>query len=586
MSDYSYVPHLPSATALYEEGGIAVSRTYIGDYKVGYTSGDMSDVQIRYCFVNTPGDFRIALLTNTIAVDFIVRLCGPTGTVLETSRSDVNFTSNPAANGYDAYIPLGFDYDSGEMTTAGSVYSSGWEAFQAMKFDDTPATDSGVVVTALASPLDTPVSTDGVIVTAIARLLDPNDQGGTSDEGGGQGTFDETSDVVPIEPLPELSAANSGLITLFRPSLSELNALGAYLWTNLTDFIENLQKMFSNPMDYFIAFHIVPCIPEVLLSRNIKLGLWETNVSMPPVASQWYEFNCGTVSLSQYWGSALDYSPYTKVSLFLPFIGSVSLNTDEVMGKRVGLLYRIDLLSGQCVAIVTVEILEGQAPSVLYQFTGECSVSVPLTGADWSRVYQAAFGAVGSIVAGGAGMAIHAGTTGGANAALAGARAANSISKAGNAFAKINATSKGVKGVAAMREQMLNAAAIAADSATAAASEATKGSQAAQRMRLLNTVSNTVSATMGTKYQVQHAGSISGSAGMLGNKTPYLLVEYPNQSLAKDYKHYVGYPANLSGKLSEFGGYTECEQVIPGGFTGTDGELAEVLDMLKGGVYL
>lgn len=73
---------------------------------------------------------------------------------------------------------------------------------------------------------------------------------------------------------------------------------------------------------------------------------------------------------------------------------------------------------------------------------------------------------------------------------------------------------------------------------------------------------------------------------MLGVRDAYLIIEYPNQSLAKNYKHFVGYPSNMYAKLSDLSGYTEVEQVIASGIWGTDDELAELIEALKGGVYL
>ena len=120
---------------------------------------------------------------------------------------------------------------------------------------------------------------------------------------------------------------------------------------------------------------------------------------MPPVLSQWNEIDFGSVNISEFWGSALDYSPNTKIHAMLPFIGSVQLNTDDVMGTTVGLVYRIDLLSGHLVAMITVN------DEVLYQFTGECAVAVPLTGSDWSMVYGAIAGTIGAVAIGAAGAA-------------------------------------------------------------------------------------------------------------------------------------------------------------------------------------
>lgn len=440
-----------------------------------------------------------------------------------------------------------------------------------------PYVNPGVHVT--FNPVYIP-SFPGVHVQFNPALLDPNAQGGTSDTGGGDGTFDETSDAIPVPTLPSVSVVDTGLVTLFRPSREQIADLGAYLWTHFNDFWENLQKLFTNPMDYFIAFNIFPVNPSIGTARDIYIGNWKTTIQMPPVLSQWYDFDCGVVTVQKYWGSALDYSPNTRIQLMLPFIGSVSLNTDEVMGQQLGLKYRIDLLSGACVAMLTIN------GNVYYQWTGECSVAVPLTGADWSRIYSAVMGAVGTAVAGVAGGMATASAAGSATSAIAAKSAAKSVHEVGYLARSMEAIPKGVRGAPAMRQALNDAAQISIDAAKQAASAPADVSNGIRTSKILGAINNTVGQVMGGKNMVSHSGTISGAAGMLGIRTPYLIIEYPNQSLAKDYKHFVGYPSNIYARLGTLTGYTEVEQVIPSGIWGTDDELAELVEALKGGVYL
>lgn len=416
-----------------------------------------------------------------------------------------------------------------------------------------------------------------IYVTVEYTRNDTNEQGGISDVGGGNGTFDDTSDVITIPSMPALSAHNSGLITIFRPTLAQVQALGRYLWTNLDDFIDNFKKFFSNPMDYFISFSIVPCIPDVTALRSVKLGLWDTGIEMPPVTSQWFEFDCGTVEIPLYWGSALDYAPNTKITLFLPFIGSVQINTDEVMGQSVSIKYRIDLLSGQCVAIVSVN------NTALYQFTGECSVSVPLTGSDWSRIYSAAIGAIGTVAAGAAGVG--AALSMGSSAGIMAAQSYNAAANAGQSFASIAQNARGLKGAPAMRQAMFDTAIHAIVNADNASRISGNRSTGIMAMRLTGAINNTVSQVMSGKSNILHSGTITGASSLLGIRKPYFVIEFPNQSLADNYKHFVGYPSNIYSKLDSVSGYTEVEKVLIN-IEGTDDELAEIIEALHGGVYL
>lgn len=424
------------------------------------------------------------------------------------------------------------------------------------------------------------IADNTIYVVVQYKVNDSNDEGGTSEIGGGDGDFNEDSDPITIPTPPILSAHNSGFVTLFRPSVSQLQDLANYLWTNITDIPNNLAKIFQNPMDYFIAFNIVPCIPEVDASRNIKIGLLTSNIEMPPVTSQWHSADLGTIQINKYWGSALDYSPYTKISLMLPFIGSVTLNTDEVMNSTLGITYHIDLLSGQCVALVTVN------NNVLYQFTGQCAVSIPMTSSDFSRIYTAAIGAVGTAITGGV-SAMNAGAAaGGATAALAGASAARAVNQTASTFLETATTGKGVRGIQGIRESLQQAANLAINAGNQAASSPGRVAGAIRASRISNTINNTVGQVMNGKAFINHSGSISGSAGMLGVRVPYVVIEFPNQSLAENYKHFVGYPSNMYNTLRNCSGYTEVEQVYLSGIPATDSELEQIEDALKGGVYI
>lgn len=578
MSDYLQVP--PSnGNALfdfYENGANICEYAGTGHISVAYNSDTSYNIRVGVYY---DASYYFVFVSDVAISDIDIRLVGGALTTIASCSS----LANSSGSGY--YDVVSYTPTSPSFNV--TVYNSLSEVLEAIGFPTTPSTDSGVVVTVNASLNYTPPSTDGVIVTVIGRLLDPNQQGGTSDVGGGQGTFDNTSDIVSIPPLPTLSASGCGLVALFRPTLSELQALGAYLWTNISDFIENLNKLFMNPMDYIISLNILPCNPPVSSPRAINIGSVTTSILMPPVTSQWYEFDCGTVNINEYWGSALDYAPNTKISLFLPFIGSVSLNTDEVMGNILGIKYRIDLLSGQCVAMVTVSSLSGKTGTVYYQFTGECAVSIPLTGADWSRIYSAAIGAIGAVVTGGIAAGAAGAAAGNATAALAGARSAEAAGNVGLAYAMINDTSKGVHGVVAMRERMQEAAQMALDAGREAAAAPARVANGIRSVRIANTINNTVAQVISGKGNVSHSGTISGNAGMLGVKVPYVMIEYPNQSLADEYKHYVGYPSNIYARLGDLSGYTECEQVIANSLPGqTDSEMSELVEALKGGVYL
>lgn len=207
---------------------------------------------------------------------------------------------------------------------------------------------------------------------------DPYEDGGNSTTGGGGGTFDITGDPIPIPSLPSLSACDTGFISLYNPTLSELRSLASYMWTGAFD-VNNFKKLFADPMDAILGLSIVPFNVTAVGQRELKVGNVGTGIQMSYIDDQWAEVDCGALTLPEFWGAYLDYSPYTKLELFLPYIGIRTVDADEIIGRPVNIVYHIDVVSGSCNAFVKV------GDSVLYTYSGQCAVSLPVTSTDWSR---------------------------------------------------------------------------------------------------------------------------------------------------------------------------------------------------------
>lgn len=234
---------------------------------------------------------------------------------------------------------------------------------------------------------------------------DPYGPGGYTEPTLPTGDFNNTSDPIGPAPLPILSAVDTRFISLFAPDITQLNALASYMWGAAFD-LDTFKKLFTDPMAAILGLSIVPVTPSVSPPSLVTLGNIQTSVSMPKITSQYVTVPCGTLNVSEYWGAYLDYSPYTKLEIYLPYIGIQTLNADDIMGRSITVTYNIDILSGACVAMLTC------GDSVLYTFAGSCATSVPITGRDWTNVINGVI----SVATGAAGVAL-AGATGGASVA-------------------------------------------------------------------------------------------------------------------------------------------------------------------------
>ena len=218
---------------------------------------------------------------------------------------------------------------------------------------------------------------------------DPYGPGGDSDTGGGDGTFDNTSVPVPIPGLPGISAVDTKFITLYNPSLGELQNLAAYMWSSfdLTAF----RKLFADPMDCILGLSIVPVAVPDGGSAEVKVGNIGTGIFMNRAGAQYVTVDCGSITVEKYWGAYLDFAPYTRAEIYLPYIGAHALAMDDIMGRTIHIAYNIDILSGACAAFIESN------GTVLYTFIGQCSSSIPISGNDFTNVINGILGIAGSI---------------------------------------------------------------------------------------------------------------------------------------------------------------------------------------------
>ena len=324
---------------------------------------------------------------------------------------------------------------------------------------------------------------------------------------GGDGSYTKPGYSGGVPSLPTLSAVDTGLLKLYcSSSAAGLNGLANYLWSSAFD-VDTFKKLFADPMDLIFGAAILPCSPPSTASV-ILFGSINTNVQMPQATEQYVSVDCGTLDIPLYYGSFLDYAPHTRISIYLPYIGMRELNATEIVGKTLGVVYHVDVLTGACVAFITVNTV------VMYEFSGSCAVQIPITSNNWASVLQS-LATVG-------GMAIGGFAAGGPVGALV----------AGG---------------------------------TSAASNAMSG---------------------GLSPSFQRGGSVSGSAGLLADQDPYIVIEIPNMCKAYGQNVFEGYPNYTTLKLSSCRGFTRVQSVHLEGIGCTGAELAEIERILKEGVII
>lgn len=383
------------------------------------------------------------------------------------------------------YVPVGFPDDVTKPTPTSELQPTGGTG------------------TSQANDTITENSSDNLLQTFLDIFTTPDPYEPT--EKPEPNEYPDTGDgVTPTPVIPSGSA--SALYSIYNPSQAELNSFGAWLWSN--DFVDQLKKIFNDPMQAIIGLHKVFATPATSGSGTIKVGYLNSGVSANLVSNQYSLIDCGTVNLYEYFGNVLDYTQ-TEVYLYLPFVGIVRVNVDDVMRSAINIVYKVDVLTGACLCSVNVtrDLSGGQ----LYTYSGNCAVQYPLSSGSYMGIVSSALGIAGSVV--------------------------GTIASGG-----------------ALLPMALGVGAGALASA---------------------------------KTHVEHSGSLTGNAGAMGIKTPYIIVKRPQTKIAEGFKNFNGIAENKTVKINTLSGFVKAKHTKLSNIAGaTQSDYAEIERLLKEGVFI
>lgn len=211
-----------------------------------------------------------------------------------------------------------------------------------------------------------------------------------------------------VTPAGEASA----LFAVYNPSQAQLNSFGAWLWSS--NFIDQVLKLFNNPMQAIIGLHKIFASPSISGTGNIRVGYLDSGVGSNLVGAQYTTINCGSVKVSEQFGNAFDYTD-TQIRLYLPFIGIVDLDVSDVMRGTVSVVYHVDVITGACLA--EVQVARDANGGTLYQYAGDASVRYPISSGSYMGVVSGVLSAVGgvasAVMTGGATLPMAAGAVAG-----------------------------------------------------------------------------------------------------------------------------------------------------------------------------
>lgn len=142
---------------------------------------------------------------------------------------------------------------------------------------------------------------------------------------------------------------------------------------NSTVFIDN-----NDVINKFISYKKFWCnIPTDGIAK-MKAGNYDFNFEAPVVHGNIIDVDCGSVTVEELHHSLLDYSPFSRLTIYLPFIGFMDLDDKMVMSKTVRVNYRVDVLSGRCLAEVYT-MIDDITESCIASYAGTIASDEPLS---------------------------------------------------------------------------------------------------------------------------------------------------------------------------------------------------------------
>lgn len=393
---------------------------------------------------------------------------------------------------------------------------------------------------------------EDTVLTAVFAS-NPYSPGGDSGTGGGDGSFDDTSD----NPTSDNTTPSipSSMMSIFVPTDTQFEELGNYLYgesakgffTNLVDTIGSLGTV--KVSDYTINCYQCPVAITADGSKALELGWYPTSLTMNYTNKMGVVVSLGTVEVPNYYGNALDYK--SRIQIYLPYIGYQDLDPAEVIGKTLNLSYKIEFITGDCVATITID------DKPMYQFKGNIAYRIPLSQDNFSDVIQQGISIGANAI--GAGIAV--------GSAMTPLRTGTSMYNWA-----IEQANQGVIYPAQLEtgSQLMN--------------EGVENLPTAQMS--LEQLQNKLSTAINTGTNVPHGSSAGGNTGWYMNQRPFIIIVRPRLSMPANYGHYHGYPSNITSRIGDLSGYTEFSAVHLEGLTATSNELSELEKVLKGGIRI
>ena len=203
-------------------------------------------------------------------------------------------------------------------------------------------------------------------------------------------TFNSIGDVATMTKRYVLTGATVKLLAQQLWTITEnMITVGGNL-----DFSELSNKLLdqfltSNPIDCIVSLQRYPMEIPAAGDTTIVLGKYDTSLHAKPMekTAYFYLFSGNTIN-PKFGDSFLDYQPYTKMELYVPFCGTIQLNPADILGRKLNVQLVVDFTTGTATGFVMSDNL------VIETVNGNIAIDIPVTGIQQTTVASNLYNAI------------------------------------------------------------------------------------------------------------------------------------------------------------------------------------------------
>lgn len=287
--------------------------------------------------------------------------------------SDLEFIRQSAAS-YGLFFTDGDSSDSGYA----DLFSSGHD------------TDRWYNDKMCLGVVDSDGYTDGTYTRGLLNATAPN----WSWKDTNQSAYDPSLPPIPENHYSTQTEFNSigdlaSLTKRYVLNATGVESLGAALWDITADLIDSGgtpdyselnekildQFLTNNPIDCIVGLQRYPMAIPTVGTDTVKLGKTDTGISCKPMEKTafYYLFEGNTIA-PKFGDSFLDYEPYTKMELYVPFCGTIQLNPADILNRKLNVQLAVDFTTGTATGFIMSDDL------VIETVNGNIAIDLPITG--------------------------------------------------------------------------------------------------------------------------------------------------------------------------------------------------------------